>query len=375
VAVLLTGREVGVVSSSQVEREDYWEQFEDSSAKSAEPWPSKSNPADRQDDGDTSSTRRSLFQPLTRREGVSLRAELEEIVEAEATGQPVSWREAVWRWRDYIKDKRGTETVFRNTATGETAAGSKPHRFAPDYANKQYAKLKDLERGLRADYGKRLHTALISLTASSTDEQGQPRPPVDHLDDLLSSQSGVMRSLRRVTGDRRAERLVILEPHESGYLHLHIAVFVEGVVMPEEFQPVIDSHLENCATAGEQAHQILRDDPQASAVSVNHVGGDRDDGSVQNLGTYLAEYLGTFGDDPLDCPEYVQMANALLWATKKRRWRPSNGSQTYMKPDPSPDAESAWEIHAMRDENGNEYEITNTSGTIETFETEKPPPG
>lgn len=327
-----------------------------------------SKSADPQTDGDGASRRRSLIQPLSRQEGISLRAELEEIVEAETTGQPVTWREAVWRWRDYIKDKRGTETVFRNELTGELAAGSNPHRFAAEYSNKQYAKLKDLERGLRADYGKRLHTAMLSLTTSTTDEAGNPRPPVDHFLELLSSQSGVMRALRRVTADRRSERLVILEPHKSGYLHLHVAVFVEGAITAEQFRPVIESHLNNCAGAGRKAHQV-----DGSAVSVSHVGGDRGDGSVENLGTYLAEYLGTFGDDPLDCPEYVQMANALLWATKKRRWRPSDGAQTYMKADPSPDEQSPWEVYAMRDAEGNEYEIENTGGSIETFETQPPP--
>ena len=47
------------------------------------------------------------------------------------------------RWRNYIRDKEDVKSVFENIETGETGTGSKPHRFHPEYADKQYAKLKD----------------------------------------------------------------------------------------------------------------------------------------------------------------------------------------------------------------------------------------
>jgi len=290
--------------------------------------------------------------------------------------RPTSWRSAVHRWRDYIRDRRDTAAIFENEVSGQRVEGGDAHRFDPEYADKQYAKLKDLERGLRAEYGRRLHTAMLTFTASSTDDDGNPRPPVDHLDDLLSSWSAVTRSLRRVMEGRRWERLAILEPHESGYLHVHVAVFVDGVTVADEFRPVLEAHLRNCEGAGEQAHRVEGD---RAAVSVKHVGGGRDDGTIANLGTYLAEYLGTYGDDPLEAAEHVQQSNAVLWSTGRRRWRPSNGAQTYMATNRGGDDEpSPWRLVAIRD-GDEEHEVESTGGGVERFTTgpranSRPPP-
>jgi hypothetical protein len=281
----------------------------------------------------------------------------------------------VSRWRDYIRESGETAAVFGN-GHGDTVTGSDPNRFMPDYADKQYAKLKDLERGVRADF-EDLHTAMLTLTASSTDDEGNPLPPVDHLDELLESWGPVTRALRREMEGRRYERLAILEPHKSGYIHIHIAVFVDGMIRPETFAPVIDAHLRNCDLAGEDAHQIdpedddLRgaegyevdptDPDENGVVSVHDVGDDRDDGELENLGTYLAEYLGTYGDDPLDAPERQQMANALLWATGRQRWRPSNGAQEYMATEQS-EKVTEWEFIGIEDGNGEIHEVPSGGG-------------
>jgi len=282
--------------------------------------PSKTNPADPPDGQYGPSSAESLRTVLTEQDDVSLR---KEVIDGDQPGmQPVAWRDAVWEWREWYKDSKDSSAVLENDV-GETVKVGDPNRFHPDYGDKQYAKLKDLERGLKAEYGKRLHTAMVSLSASSTDEDGNPLPPVDHLLELLESTEAVMRALRRVLEGRRYEYLVILEPHKSGYLHIHIGVFVDGVIRAVDFEPVIEAHLRNCDLAGEDAHEIVPDQPNESAVSVNHTGGDRDDGSIENLASYLSEYIGVYGEEPLEQAEHVQMANAILWATGKRRWRPS----------------------------------------------------
>ena len=103
------------------------------------------------------------------------------------------------------------------------------------------------------------------------------------------------------------------------------------------FQPVIESHVNNCDLAGWTAHDLDEDD----TISVRHAGADRqprynhalaegieyDSDTISELAIYLAEYLGTYGDDPLDTPEHIQSANAVLWATGRQRWRPSNRSE------------------------------------------------
>jgi hypothetical protein len=295
--------------------------------------------------------------------------------------RPVTWREATSQWRAYIEDTRDTDAVYQNAETGEYAAGSDPHRFAAGYAEKQYAKLKDLERGLRRDYGKRLHTAMLTLTASWCPD-GQAVPPVDHLNDLDESWDSVRRELSRQLDGRRWEYLAILEPHESGYLHIHLAVFVDGVVTRSDFAPVIRAHLRNSPDAGEDAHDVDDD----STISINRVGLDRrgqhaaaegievEDG-IGNLGTYLAEYLGTFSGDPLDAPDHQQMSNAVLWATGKQRWRPSQGAQSYMASFQRESDESPWELVGIR--SGTEYHpCEDATGGVDRFVTSSlDPPG
>jgi hypothetical protein len=168
---------------------------------------------------------------------------------------------------------------------------------------------------------------------------------------------------------RRYERLAILEPHQSGYLHVHIAVFVDGVVDRETFAPVIDSHLRNCDLAGEEAHDLA----DRSTVSVRHVGAERSDDTVANLGTYLAEYLGTYGDDPLDEDQHVQMSNTILWATGKRRWRPSNGAQQYMRTNRS-EGKTEWSLVGIRDGEGEYHHVSDDSGGVRRFTTGYDPP-
>jgi len=330
---------------------------------------SKTNRADPTHAGYRPSDRRSRKQPLTERDGVSLREEVRDFHTFE--NRPVSWSGAIDRYRDYLRDRDGVKSVFEDDG-GTTSRGSDPHRFDPDYSAKQYAKLKDLERGISEDYGKRLHTAMLTLTASST-PQGEPLPPVDHLDGLLASWDAVRRALDRSLDSQRYERLAILEPHpgegeNNGYLHVHVAVFVDGVVQRSDFAPVIEAHVRNCELAEAEAHDVTADE----TISVRHAGADRadpdDDEQLDELAIYLAEYLGTYGDDdPLDAPEHVQASNALLWATGRQRWRPSNGAQEYMTYDP-PETQGDWSLVGI-EKDGEFIPAGAESGGVDRFTT------
>ena len=339
---------------------------------------SMTNPADPPNGGYRLSGRRSRKQPLTDRDGITLRKETLDYGHLDGD-RPISWNGTITQYRDYIRDKREVETVFENGTTGETASGSTPHRFDPAYSSKQYAKLKDLERGVQRRFGKRLHTAMLTLTASSTPD-GQPLPPVDHLDELLASWSAVSRSLRRVLDDRRSARLAILEPHpgdgvNNGYLHIHIAVFIDGPISASTFKPVLDAHVRNCDLAAADAH--TGDD-----IQIRHTGADRDPGynhsmaegiehdsdQLSELAIYLAEYLGTYGDDePLEAPEHVQAANALLWATNRQRWRPCQTAQSLMAYD-GPEPASDWQVVGI-EQDGEFIPCDSTGGGVETFTT------
>jgi len=333
---------------------------------------SKTNRADSTNHRERPSRGEILSTPLTEQDGIALREEVRDYGNLKGD-RPLPWRESVNRWRDYIEDNEDTEAIFQNEATGEYASGGDPHRFDPAYADKQYAKLKDLQRGLQQEYGKRLHTAMLTFTASWCPD-GEPVPPVDHLLELDSSYDAIRRELSRQLESKRFEYLAILEPHKSGYLHIHIAVFVDGVVTRETFAPVIEAHVRNCDLAGRDAHDTGSDD----IISVRHAGADRHvddlddrdgDGSLDELAIYLAEYLGTYGDDPLLSEDHIQMSNTVLWATGKQRWRPSQGAQSYMATEqPDDDDVSLWEIVGIR--SGSEYyPCEDPDGGVERFVT------
>jgi hypothetical protein len=60
-----------------------------------------------------------------------------------------------------------------------------------------------------------------------------------------------------------------------------------------------------------------------AAVSVND--------SVENLGSYISEYLGVFGESILDRSVSEQVFHAVTWATNTRRLDFSNGAQGLIK--------------------------------------------
>ena len=338
---------------------------------------SKTNRADRRNGAYTPSARRSRKQPLTERDGVTLRSEVRDFAAIDGD-RATTWNRAIRQYRAYIEDRDGIDSVFENE-DGETARGGDPHRFDPDYSDKQYAKLKDLERGVSETFGKRLHTAMLTFTATSQPDGG-PIGAVDHLDGLLESWEAIRRALDRALGDRRYARLAILEPHpgdgaNNGYLHIHIAVFVEGKVTQADLAPVIEAHVRNCDLAQPEAH----DPTDENTISIRHAGADRadleDDEQLDELAIYLAEYLGTYGDDdPLDAPEHVQASNTVLWATNRQRWRPCQTAQEFMAYEP-PETDGEWSLVAI-EKDGEMIPCDETGGGVDTFTTNTdPPPG
>lgn len=330
---------------------------------------SKTNRAHSLSGGYNPQRRESRKRPLTERDGVSLRSEVRD-VEVLGKNRPTTWAHATNAWRCYIEGQRDVQAVFQNDR-GETAKGSDPHRFAPEAGDKQYAKLCDLERGVQDAFGKRLHTTMLTLTASGQPES-EPIGPVDHLDELLSSWEAVRRALKRATDGLRSARLGILEPHpgdgvNNGYLHMHIAVFTDGRVTADDFAPVIEAHLRHCDLATEDAHDLGSED----TISIRHSGLDRagdDTGDhLDQIAIYLSEYLGTYGDDPLDAPEHVQASNAILWATGRQRWRPCQTAQQFMAYDP-PESDGDWTLIGVED--GDDFlPCDDASGGVDRFTT------
>jgi hypothetical protein len=287
-----------------------------------------SNRADDENDGLEASTVRIAEEP-----GTKLREEL--TYDSLRGVEAVSWGEAVERFDSWYDDQRGSKIVAENQK-GERTAFRQPNRFTPDYREMLYAKAQSLERELRNRWGRLLHTAMVTLTASTTDDDGNPRPPVEHLQDLLESWDAVRRALARALDGREWEYLAIIEPHASGYAHIHLGVFVKGPVVEEQFKPVIDAHLQNCPTAKRDAHRIFDENGEPDAVAVHRTADRRHNDGIENLGAYLAAYMaGEYGAEATEMPEYVRGFYAVMWATGRQWFRPSNGAQEYMQPDES----------------------------------------
>lgn len=286
--------------------------------------------------------------PLASRpdEGYGERLREEVTVDTSRDVRATSTAQAVENWAGWYSDQRDTQVVVEEATTGERVGFTTPNRFTPEYREMLYAKAQSLERGLRDEWGDMLHTAMLTLTCSTTDDDGRPRPLVDHLNELLSSWEAVRRSLYRTLDGREWEYLAILEPHESGHAHVHLGVFVRGPVVAEQFQPVLDAHLNNCVGAGPQAHRAIDEDGEEDAVSVRRSARpDRDDG-LENLGAYLAAYMaGEYGTEALAMPAHVRAFYAAMWATGTQWFRPSNGAQRHMQQesDDEPTGEE-WEM-------------------------------
>jgi hypothetical protein len=184
-------------------------------------------------------------------------------------------------------------------------------------------------------------TAMLTTTASSRPESDR-LPPVDHLDSIHDafSYGGVRDTLRNTM-----EYHLGLEPEQWGYwaqaephgmgaaesdeipgvnacyTHLHIGVYFDASVTPSlrdvgsELERVIDKHVEVCEPAGFDAHDYteiddyLRDDD--GCISLN--------GDVDNLGSYLAAYMGGYTEELLEKPIEYLAWGAVYWSAARRR--------------------------------------------------------
>lgn len=227
----------------------------------------------------------------------------------------------VEEWRDWYRDYLGSHIEFTNSE-GETVRTALENSYMPDYGKRYYAKLKDFERGIEREY-EDLTTVMLTFTASHRNADGGWRCPADHMRDIMEGYDAARKQLHQALSGQKWEYARVWEPHADGYGHLHMAVFVEdgdGDLDHEQFEPVMRSHVENCGPAGSEAHQV---DGENAAVSVN------DD--VNNLGSYISEYIGIFGDETLERPITEQMFYATCWATNTRRVDFSNGAHGVMR--------------------------------------------
>lgn len=231
--------------------------------------------------------------------------------EGEVRSRP--WYRVVSEWRDWYDGYRRSHIEYQKD--GEIARTKLENSYQPEYGKRYYAKLKDLERGIEREF-ESLTTVMLTFTASTENAKGGCRCPADHMRDIADGWDTARKQLYKTLSGRKWEYAKVWEPHESGYGHMHVGVFVEGEVSASDFRPVMESYVDNCAPAGSGAHQITGTD---AAVSVQN--------DVENLGSYISEYIGIFGEEALDRPMKEQAFYAVAWATGTRRLDFSNGAQ------------------------------------------------
>jgi hypothetical protein len=324
-------------------------------------------------------------------------------------------RGALKAFLKWAAEQLDSELVFQSES-GEELRAPVPVSVSEEKAREYYGRLKDIERAVVSD-GSAPHTAMLTLTGSTESAEGDPRCVVDHLREVQESWDVVRRELDRVMKNRGFERYggpdgperwyeyaTVVEPHKSGYAHFHVAVFTSHTVDRAMFAPVLGKHVEKCPIAAPEAHRVNGED---RSVSVNAVDPtvDPDDldpeseesplGAVGNLGSYLAEYIGAFGDDDagfLERPVHELVFYMACWASETQRVRFSNGANRLARAGerirkgeevPEPDEEE-WKLKEIERPDG-ETHPPHTGGGVETVKIEgadhidppkvHPPPG
>jgi hypothetical protein len=257
------------------------------------------------------------LRPLAVEEGRTLRDEA--VLELAEGPQAAPWYSVVNEWREWYADYRRMHVEYEGP-DGEISRTGLENSYQPEYGKRYYARLKDLERGIERTY-ESLTTAMLTFSASTLNAEGAPRCPADHMRDIAGGWDTARKQLHQVLSGENWEYAKVWEPHSGGergpggYGHLHVAVFVEADdLQGERFAPVLESYTERCGPAGREAHTV------ENAVSVNS--------DVENLGSYISEYIGIFGDETLNRPMTEQMFYAVTWATGTRRLDFSNGAQS-----------------------------------------------
>jgi hypothetical protein len=222
---------------------------------------------------------------------------------------------------------------------------------------KQYARIKSWERQAKKEYEGDVRAVMVTLTASNEMPDGSGRyvPPVDFTDDLLEGYAAARHRLSHIfDSSEDYSSIRILEPHKSGYPHVHLGILTDKEVEPRDFEDLVGSHLSNCELAGRDAHKIYsrreqkkrnkkrdmlkkagrwdpnnpREDCSTGCVSVKI-----NDEEKAGLGSYLGAYLGeelNNDSNVLDSEDYLKRFFSLMWITGRRRFQPSRKATELM---------------------------------------------
>ncbi len=264
-----------------------------------------------------------------------------------------TWADAVHAFLRSHVDYQGLVARFADRESGDEFDVPLVDAWGEEYSRTQYARARALQRqmggGTRPTGGEAIPawddpaTAMLTLTASSTPD-GERLSPVDHLDAIHDafSYDGVRDTLRNtmeyhlgldsddwgywLQGEPHGMGTAASDEKRAGpnacYTHLHVGVYFDASAtsldlrsVGSELERVIDKHVDECDPAGIRGHDYAAIDDylreENGCISMN--------ADVQNLGSYMATYMGGYTESLLDKPiEYIAWG-ALYWSAARRR--------------------------------------------------------
>lgn len=227
--------------------------------------------------------------------------------------------EGIKKFQKWLEESDATKVRVQDS-NGEEFWIDSIHSYSKAYRARYYYALKALEKWCIQNWDT-CYTTLLTLTGSNRAEDRKFVEPVDHLNDLKTTwRKHARKRLHEVIGGARSAWCTVLEPHASGYAHLHIAVFHDQHIGTFEFKRIIRTWVNNCERAGKKAHQV-QDESFGEGVLTQRKREPNDDEEVSD---YLGDYVGlTFERwEDMDLPHVF--FSMTLWATGTRRIRFSN---------------------------------------------------
>jgi hypothetical protein len=252
-----------------------------------------------------------------------------------------TYSQIVDKWFDYI-DKMEDMTVYQaNMPREDLLQIDAKHRWDKAYTSKMFAKFKDLERSRFTDMWK----TMLSLTTYQDTVEGQPETPDDwdknrgsswfesmeRLKDSLDKVLKLLREIAREELDTKLHYVWIIEAHETGYPHIHLAIFgdVSEWLSERENQLRVQKLLEEKHDLGKSG--------VATDIETKPPSGD---GAIDKLSSYLMKYFqknfGEFKEDyedkTLDDKDWGTIVyNACMWLSGYRTWGTSREVGSIMK--------------------------------------------
>jgi hypothetical protein len=255
-------------------------------------------------------------------------------------------------FRDYLRAKDGRSIVLEETATNDDIALAIPHthRWSPEYRSKTYAKLKAAEGAAEIIWGDGVPSTMITLTAPHRTADGDHRPVMDVLSDITDNRSRVLDLVRKRLSDLhvQTEYLWVMEPHKSGYPHVHILVL--GAQLPGLGDKVADMWADKYVDGASR---------KAQSVDIS----ESREKSLSNPAAYLMKYLGktlsksdTRSDDPVAQQPQIggyETFSAAVWISGKRTFGMSQSLRQEvtirMSGGPTEETEYEWKLVGTTD--------------------------